>query len=478
VGTPTELFVDGLWRSAEHGEVFAVDDPATGDTLAEVADGTPADGLAALDAAVLAQPAWADTAPRERSELLRRTFEAVIARTDDLAELITLEMGKPLAEARAEVAYGAEFLRWYAEEAVRIDGRFSVAPNGDGRILTVRQPVGPCLFVTPWNFPLAMGTRKIGPALAAGCTSVVKPAAETPLTMLRFAAILAECGLPPGVVNVLTTTRPGPVTEPLIRDGRVRKLSFTGSTAVGRVLAEQAADQLLRVSMELGGNAPFIVFPDADLDAAVDGAVLAKMRNMGQSCVAANRFLVHHAVADDFAGALAHRLGRLRVGPGRDEGVDVGPLIDAPARSGIDDLVSDATGRGADVLTGGSVPDGPGWFYPPTVLHNVAPGSALWRQEIFGPVAPVTGFADEQEAVELANDTAYGLVAYLYTSEVSRAVRVAERLAVGMVGLNRGLVSNAAAPFGGVKHSGLGREGGPEGLHEYLSTKYVALDLR
>lgn len=475
--TPTQLWIAGRWRAAGDGQIFPVEDPATGKVLANVADGTPEDGEAALAAAADAQHDWAATPPRERAELLRRTFEVIAERAEELALLLTLEMGKPLVEARAEIAYGAEFLRWYAEEAVRIDGRFTMSPNGDGRILTMKQPVGPCLFITPWNFPLAMGTRKIGPALAAGCTVVIKPAQQTPLSMLMFGAILEECGLPPGVVNIVTTTSASAVMGPLIADPRARKLSFTGSTAVGRKLLGQAADQVLRVSMELGGNAPFVVFEDADLDQALDGAVVAKMRNMGESCIAANRFLVQDTIAEEFSDALAQRLRQLRVGRGTEEGVHVGPMIDETSRTGIHALVEDAQRRGARTLLGGEVPSGPGYFYSPTVLCDVPDDAELVGSEIFGPVAPVLTFTNEDEAVARANATEYGLVAYLFTRDVQRALRVTERLDVGMIGLNRGLISNAAAPFGGVKQSGLGREGGPEGLNEYLSDKYVAVNV-
>lgn len=474
---PKRLAIDGGWREATGGGTLAVEDPSTGEVLCEVADATPEDGAAALAAAHAAQPGWAATPPRERGEILRRTFEAVTARADEIALLITLEMGKPLAEARAEVAYGAEFIRWYAEEAVRVNGRYQTSPSGDGRILTVRKPIGPCLLITPWNFPLAMGTRKIAPALAAGCTTVVKPASQTPLTMLLLAEIMGECGVPDGVVNVITTSRSGAVMGPLISDPRARKLSFTGSTPVGQRLLAQAAEQVLRTSMELGGNAPFLVFADADLDAAVDGAVIAKMRNGGESCVAANRFLVAEEVAEAFAQRLAARLATMRVGRGTEDGVDVGPLIDEPAREGVHELVADAVGRGARALTGGHPVDGRGYFYAPTVLTDVPADADLLTTEIFGPVAPITTFTDEAEAVASANATEYGLAAYVYTRDLARALRTVEALEVGMVGLNRGIVSNAAAPFGGAKQSGLGREGGPEGLEEYLQTTYVAVDL-
>ena len=475
---PTGLFVGGTWRPAASGATLAVDDPATGKTLVEVANASPDDGRAALDAAVAAQPGFAALPPRERGEILRRAYELIMSRVDDLALLMTLEMGKPLAESKGEVAYAAEFFRWFAEEAVRIDGQYAVAPNGASRFLVMRQPVGVCLLVTPWNFPMAMGTRKIGPAVAAGCTMVIKPAQQTPLSMHALAAILAEAGLPDGVLNVVTTSSAGKVMEPLIRDGRARKLSFTGSTAVGRTLLEQAADKVLRTSMELGGNAPFVVFGDADLDAAVDGAMTAKMRNMGEACTAANRFLVHRSVADAFADRLAERMAALRVGRGTDDGVQVGPLVDAPSREKVVELVDDAVGHGATVRVGGDAVDGPGWFYRPTVLTGVPLDARLTKEEIFGPVAPISVFDTDDEAVAAANDTEFGLVSYLYTENLARALRVSEALESGMVGLNTGLVSNPAAPFGGIKQSGLGREGGSVGIDEYLETKYVALGLK
>ena len=474
---PTQLLVGGAWRGAARGETFAVLDPATGQTLTEVADATVEDGRAALDAAAAAQADWAATDPRKRSEILRRAFEMLTERADTFAMLMTLEMGKSLAEARGEVTYGAEFFRWFAEEAVRIHGRYAQAPSGGTRLVTMRQPVGPVFAITPWNFPLAMGTRKLGPAIAAGCTSVIKPAAETPLTTLALARLLEEAGLPAGVVNVVTTTRSGEVSEPIIRDPRLRKLTFTGSTPVGKKLVEQSSEQLLRTSMELGGNAPFVVFEDADLDRAVDGAMLAKMRNIGEACTAANRFLVHESVAGEFAARLAERMAALTVGRGTEEGVDVGPLITGQARDKVVDLVEDAVSAGATVLTGGEVPEGAGWFYPPTVLRDVPAQARLLREEIFGPVAPITTFATEEEAVRLANATEYGLVAYVFSEGASRVIRVAEALEFGMVGVNQGVVSNPAAPFGGVKQSGFGREGGLEGIEEYLETKYVGLAL-
>ena len=470
-----DLFIGGRWRASGDAARFDVLDPADGSVITDVADGTPADATAALDAAVAAQPGWAATPPRERGEILRRAFELITERSDGLAALMSLEMGKTVAEAAGEVTYGADFFRWFSEEAVRIHGLWMQAPAGGTRILTMKKPVGPCLFVTPWNFPLAMGTRKIGPAVAAGCTMVLKPAAQTPLTMLALAAIMAEAGLPDGVLNVVPTTRDADLSSTLQADDRLRKVSFTGSTAVGRVLVEQSAPGLQRVSMELGGNAPFVVFDDADLDAAVDGAMVAKMRNMGEACTSANRFLVHEAVAEQFADKLAARMGALTVGRGQDEGVDVGPLIDADAVESVTALVDGAVADGARVVTGGSAREGAGHFFEPTVLLDVAPGSAINREEIFGPVAPITTFTTEQEAVERANDTEYGLSSYVYTRDLGRSIRMAEQLDYGMVGLNTGLVSNAAAPFGGVKASGFGREGGFEGIEEYLETTYVSL---
>jgi succinate-semialdehyde dehydrogenase/glutarate-semialdehyde dehydrogenase len=386
-------------------------------------------------------------------------------------------MGKPLKESKGEIAYAAEFFRWFSEEAVRINGRWTIAPNGVNRLLTMKQPVGPCLFVTPWNFPMAMGTRKIGPAVAAGCTIVIKPASQTPLSMLALAGILTEAGLPGGVLNVITTKRTSKVIEPMIRDQRLRKLSFTGSTATGRMLAEQATEQLLRVSMELGGNAPFLIFGDADLDAAVEGAMVAKMRNMGEACVAANRFIVHESVAGEFTERLTERMASLVVGRGTEDGVDVGPLIDGTQRSKVGELVGEAVSNGAKVLTGGEPVDGPGYFFTPTVMSSVPPTSRLVSEEIFGPVAPVTTFSSEEEATRMANDTEFGLIAYLFTRDLGRAIKVSEGLQTGMVGLNSGLISNAAAPFGGVKHSGYGREGGAEGIEEYLETKYIGIGL-
>ncbi|MCL2769438.1 MAG: NAD-dependent succinate-semialdehyde dehydrogenase [Solirubrobacterales bacterium] len=474
---PTELLIGGEWRAASGGGTFAVEDPATQETLLEVADAQPADALAALDAASGAQESWAACAPRERGEILRRTHEALVARTDALALIMTLEMGKSLAESRGEIAYAAEFFRWFSEEAVRVHGRYMVNTTGAGRILTMRQPVGPCVFVTPWNFPTAMGARKIAPAVAAGCTIVVKPAQQTPLSMLVLARVMEEAGLPGGVLNVITTQRAGAVVAPLLSDPRTRKLSFTGSTEVGRALMRQAAERVLRVSMELGGNAPFIVFDDADLDAAVEGALLAKMRNVGEACTAANRFHVAQPIAGEFARRLTERMRALRVGRGTEPTTEVGPLIDAPQRAKVAELVDDARARGAALLLGGEALDGRGYFYAPTVLQSVPPGARMLSEEVFGPVAPIVSFSTEEEAVAAANRTEYGLVAYLYTRDLERALRVAERIESGMVGLNQGMVSNPAAPFGGVKQSGFGREGGFEGIDEYLQTKYVAVAL-
>jgi succinate-semialdehyde dehydrogenase/glutarate-semialdehyde dehydrogenase len=469
------LLIGGTWREAEGDARLDVIDPADGSVLTDVADASLADAVEALDAAVDAQAAWATTPPRERGEILRTAFGLVTDRADQFAHLMSLEMGKTVAEARGEVGYGAEFFRWYAEEAVRIHGRWMQAPAGGSRLLTIKKPVGPCLFITPWNFPLAMGTRKIGPAIAAGCTMVVKPASQTPLTMLALAAVLEEAGLPPGVLNVVTTSNTGEFSQALQSDDRLRKVSFTGSTGVGKVLVRQSADQLQRLSMELGGNAPFLVFEDADVDAAVDGAMVAKMRNMGEACTAANRFLVHRSVAQEFAEKLGKRMGGLTLGRGQDDGVDVGPLIDEKAVESVTQLVTDAIHDGATVVCGGQAPDGPGYFYPPTVLLDVPADSAINTEEIFGPVAPITAFDSEDDAIRQANDTQYGLASYAYTRDLSRTIRLAESLEFGMVGINTGLISNPAAPFGGVKQSGFGREGGFEGIEEYLETTYVAL---
>jgi succinate-semialdehyde dehydrogenase / glutarate-semialdehyde dehydrogenase len=474
---PKQLFVGGEWRDAAGGGTIVIEDPATGEALCEVADAQPEDAMGALDAACTAQAEWAGVAPRDRGEILRRAFEELIDRADELALLMTLEMGKTVKESKAEITYAAEFLRWFSEEAVRIDGRYAVAGNGAGRLLTMKQPVGPCLLITPWNFPMAMGTRKVGPAVAAGCTMVIKPAKLTPLSMLALADIMDRAGLPPGVLNVIPAKSAGATTGPLIEDGRLRKLSFTGSTAVGKKLIEQSAQNVLKTSMELGGNAPFLVFEDADLDAAVEGALLAKMRNIGEACTAANRFHVAAPLQHDFASRLADKLAALKLGRGTEDDVDVGPLVDADTRDKVSELVEDAVGKGAKVLVGGSRVEGAGYFYEPTVLEGVAPGARLLKEEIFGPVAPVTSFDSEEDAIAAANDTEYGLVAYVFTSDLKRALRVCEGLETGMIGLNQGMVSNAAAPFGGVKQSGIGREGGYEGIDEYLETKYVAVNL-
>lgn len=472
---PTGLLINGQWLPAASGKTFDVEDPSTGKVLMSISDAGVEDGAAALDAAVAAQTSWGRTAPRERGEILRRAFELVTARAEDFALLMTLEMGKPLAEARGEVAYGAEFLRWFSEEAVRVSGRYSAAPDGKNRILVQKKPVGPCLLITPWNFPLAMATRKIAPAVAAGCTMVLKPANLTPLTSLLFAQVMQEAGLPAGVLNVIQTSTAGAVTGPLIKDDRLRKISFTGSTAVGQALMREAADKVLRSSMELGGNAPFVVFEDADLDKAVEGAVAAKMRNMGEACTAANRFIVHDSIADAFADKFAAKISALNTARGTEPDSTVGPLIDGKARNGVHALVSDAVANGAIAVTGGAPVDGPGYFYQPTVLKNVSADARILKEEIFGPVAPIITFKSEDEAIKLANNTEYGLVAYVYTRDLNRGLRVSERIETGMLGLNAGVISNAAAPFGGVKQSGLGREGGFEGIEEYLTTQYVGI---
>ncbi|MFF2113906.1 NAD-dependent succinate-semialdehyde dehydrogenase [Rhodococcus koreensis] len=472
---PTQLWLGGQQTSASSGATLPVRDPATGDILTYVADADRGDGLRALDLAAGAQKEWAATAPRVRGEILRTAFDLLTQRSEDFAQIMTLEMGKALAESRGEVAYGAEFLRWFSEEAVRLSGRYAGAPAGNGRILVTKEPVGPVLAITPWNFPLAMGTRKIGPALAAGCTVIVKPSEETPLTMLLLGQLFADAGLPPGVLSILPTSNAAALTGPLIDDPRLRKLTFTGSTAVGKLLVRNSADQLLRTSMELGGNAPFVVFDDADIDAAVDGAMAAKMRNGGQACTAANRFHVARSVIDEFTDKLTARIVALRLGPGTDPDTQIGPLINADQRDIVADLVRDAVDRGARLRTGGEAPDGPGYFYSPTVLDRVPRDARLLREEIFGPVAAVIGFDTEQEGIDAANDTEYGLAAYFYTRDLDRVLRVSGALHTGMVGVNRGIISDAAAPFGGVKHSGFGREGGTEGIEEYLDTKYVAL---
>lgn len=470
---PDGLLIGGRWRSAAAGATLTVEDPATGKTIKTIADAGPEDGAAALDAAVDAAAEWAATPARVRGEILRRAFDLLQERREEVALLMTLEMGKPLAEARGEVTYGGEFLRWFSEEAVRVTGRYGPNPEGTGRIIVSQHPVGPCFLITPWNFPLAMATRKIAPALAAGCTVVVKPAALTPLTTLYFAQLLQDAGLPDGVVNVITTSSSGAVSGPIIADPRLRKLSFTGSTPVGQKLLEQAAPGVLRTSMELGGNAPFVIFEDADLDEAVKGALAAKFRNIGQACTAANRFIVHSSVADEFARRVTAAVNDFVIGRGTESGVTIGPLVDDNAVAKAEALVQDAVARGAQLATGGSRLDGAGSFFEPTVLTGVTPGSDILREEIFGPVLAIATFETEDEAVALANDTEYGLVSYVYTESLSRGQRMIERLETGMMGLNVGVVSNAAAPFGGWKMSGLGREGGAEGIHEYLQTKYT-----
>jgi succinate-semialdehyde dehydrogenase/glutarate-semialdehyde dehydrogenase len=474
---PKQLFIAGTWRDAKTGSTFGVDDPATGEVLCPVADAGPDDAAAAAAAAAAAQGVWSEVPARQRGEMLRAAFDRLTERADELALLLTLEMGKPLCEAKTEIAYSADFFRWFSEEAVRLPGRYAHSPDGTARFLTGSRPVGPCLLITPWNFPMAMAARKIAPALAAGCTVVLKPAHQTPLSALALSAVLEEVGLPAGVLNVVTTTAPGEVVEPLLRRPEIRKLSFTGSTATGRRLMAAAAENLLRISLELGGNAPFLVFDDADLDEAVEGAMVAKLRNGGQACTAANRFLVAEPVAEEFTARLADRMGRVTIGPGTEPGVALGPLIEERARAKVTALVADAVDAGAKALVGGRPADGPGWFFPPTVLTAVPAGAAVLHDEIFGPVAPITSFRSEDEAVAAANATSYGLVSYLYTNDLRRALRVAERLETGMVGLNQGLVSNAAAPFGGVKHSGFGREGGPDGIAEYLETQYLAVSV-
>jgi succinate-semialdehyde dehydrogenase/glutarate-semialdehyde dehydrogenase len=470
---PRALFIGGQWRPAENDQTLDVHDPATGEVIASIASASASDGTAAMDAAADAFPAWAATPARVRGEILRRAFDLLQERKEDFALLMTLEMGKPLAEARGEVAYGGEFLRWFSEEAPRIQGRYGANPEGTGRMIVSQHPVGPCFLITPWNFPLAMATRKIAPALAAGCTVVVKPAGLTPLTTLLFARLLEDAGVPAGVVNVVTTSASGPLSEAIIRDPRLRKLSFTGSTPVGQKLLQQAASGVLRTSMELGGNAPFVVFDDADLDKAVNGAIAAKFRNIGQACTAANRFVVHRSIAEEFARRVTERVQSFRIGRGTEDGVTIGPLIDQKAVDKATALVGDAVTRGATLRTGGSPVEGEGTFYEPTVLSDVPPESDILREEIFGPVLTIVPFDDEDDAVRIANSTEYGLVSYVYTENLARGQRMIERLETGMMGLNVGVVSNAAAPFGGWKFSGLGREGGAEGIHEYLQTKYT-----
>jgi succinate-semialdehyde dehydrogenase/glutarate-semialdehyde dehydrogenase len=474
---PRKLYIGGEWRDATGAATLHVIDPATEEPLAEVADATPEDAMTALDAAVDKQAEWGASPPNDRAGILWHAFELMVERADELALLMTLEMGKPVAESKAEIIYAADFFRWFSGEALRIDGNYKQFANGTSRVLVMKQPVGPSLMITPWNFPMAMGTRKVGPALAAGCTCVIKPAQQTPLSMLAMAQILEEVGLPGGVLNIVTTSSSGPTTGPLIADDRLRKLSFTGSTEVGRKLIEASAQNVLKTSMELGGNAPFLIFDDADLDAAVDGALLAKMRNIGEACTSANRFHVAEPIREEFERRLGDRMGSLKIGRGTEEDVKVGPLIDEPSREKVADLVQDALDKGATRVVGGEIPDGRGYFYAPTVLGGVPDDARLLREEIFGPVAPVTGFESEGDAIARANDTEYGLVAYVFTRDIKRALRVCEGLETGMAGLNQGMVSNAGAPFGGVKQSGIGREGGKEGLEEFLETKYVAVNL-
>ena len=470
---PTGLWIGGEERPAT--STYDVLDPSNDEVLIKVGNATAADAIAALDAACAVQAEWAATPPRERGEILRSVFETIIERTDELAALMTLEMGKVFAESQGEVKYGAEFFRWFAEEAVRIGGRYTQAPAGTGRIVVTKQAVGPCYAITPWNFPLAMGTRKIGPALAAGCTMIVKPAQETPLSMLMLAKLIDDAGLPKGVLSVLPTKQPREVTTALIDDGRLRKLTFTGSTGVGKALVKQSADALLRTSMELGGNAPFVVFDDADVDAAVEGAMLAKMRNGGEACTAANRLHVSNALIDEFTDKFVKRMGEVTLGNGLDPGAKLGPLVNAKQVASVQELVDDAVEKGATVALGGQAPGGPGCFYPATVLTDVPPDARILKEEVFGPVAPIIGFDTEEQGIAAANDTEYGLASYIFTEALDRALRVAEALESGMVGVNRGVISDPAAPFGGVKESGFGREGGYEGIEEYLDTKYIAL---
>ncbi|QPC91529.1 NAD-dependent succinate-semialdehyde dehydrogenase [Mesorhizobium sp. INR15] len=470
------LYIDGRWRSSSDGRLIDVVDPSSGAVIAAVPDATLEDAAAAVEAAAKAAKGWRETAPRKRSEILRRCFELMVERSETLAMLISLENGKALRDARGEVAYAAEFFRWNAEEAVRITGEFGTAPSGTNRIVVDYEPIGICVLITPWNFPAAMATRKIAPALAAGCTVILKPASETPLTAYALAALYSEAGVPPGVVNVVTTTNPGPLASAMLADPRVRKLSFTGSTGVGRTLLGEAAKHVISCSMELGGNAPFVVFDDADLDAALDGAMIAKMRNAGEACTAANRFYVQAGIHDAFADGLRKRMAALNVGAGTNAETECGPMITRKAVEKIDRLVKDAVERGARVLCGGSISEEDGFFYPPTVLSEVPRDADMAHEEIFGPVAPITRFETEAEAITYANDTEYGLAAYIYTRDVGRGMRVASGIEAGMIGLNRGLMSDPAAPFGGVKQSGLGREGGQHhGIAEFMEAKYIAV---
>lgn len=472
------LYIGGRWQPSSDGRVIEVIDPSTEAVIAAVPDATLADAALAVDAAAEAAAGWRETPPRRRSEILRRCFELMTERADTLAALISLENGKALRDARGEVAYAAEFFRWNAEEAVRISGEFGLAPSGTNRIVVDYQPIGICVLITPWNFPAAMATRKIAPALAAGCTVILKPASETPLTAYALAALYEEAGVPPGVVNVLTTSSPGPVTAAMLADPRVRKLSFTGSTGIGRVLLAEAAKHVISCSMELGGNAPFVVFDDADLEAALDGAMVAKMRNAGEACTAANRLYVQAGIHDAFADGLRKRMAALQVGPGTDSETECGPMITRKAVDKIDRLVQDAVARGAKVLCGGAIPEGKGYFYPPTVLRDVSPDAVMAHEEIFGPVAPLLRFDSEAEVIAKANDTEYGLAAYIYTRDLARGMRVASKIESGMIALNRGLMSDPAAPFGGVKQSGLGREGGQKhGVAEFMEAKYIAVTI-
>lgn len=472
---PTQLLIGGEWRDSTSGETFDVENPATGEKLATLASANSEDATAALDAACAVQDQWARTTPRERAEILRRAFELVQERADDFATLMTLEMGKPFAESKGEVTYGGEFLRWFSEEAVRDYGRTATVPEGTLRMITRRKPVGPCLLITPWNFPLAMATRKVAPAVAAGCTMVLKPAKLTPLTAQYFAQTMLDAGLPKGVLNVVSGKSASAISEPLLADARLRKLSFTGSTPVGKTLLKGAADNVLRTSMELGGNAPFIVFEDADIDQAVKGAMGAKMRNIGEACTAANRFLVHESVAEEFSEKLVAEFKKLKLGNGMDEGVTCGPLIEPKALDSVSGLVDDAAEKGATILTGGKRAGGDGYFYEPTVISNVSRETRVSQEEIFGPVAPIITFSTEEEALEIANDTEYGLASYVFTEDSDRLWRVADGLEFGLMGFNAGVISNAAAPFGGVKQSGLGREGGAEGIAEYTTVQYLGI---
>jgi succinate-semialdehyde dehydrogenase/glutarate-semialdehyde dehydrogenase len=472
---PTDLWIGGRWHKASDNQRFDVIDPATEKTIASVASASVEDAKAAVDAASGAFPAWAGKKPRERAEILRKSFELIMRDAERLAKLITIENGKALSDSRGEVAYAAEFFRWFAEEAVRNIGDLYRAPASGARIVVEHRPAGVAVLITPWNFPAAMATRKIAPALAAGCTVVLKPASDTPLTMLALMPILEEAGVPAGVVNVIPSRRSGPVVETMLHDMRVRVLSFTGSTETGRKLLHTAADNIVKPAMELGGNAPFIVFEDADIDAAVEGAMIAKMRNMGEACTAANRFYVHEKVHDEFAKKLTAKMSAMKMGNGLDDGVSLGPLVNADTRDKVKTLVDDAVGKGAKILTGGKAPNGQGFFYPATVLTDVPDDAKMLREEIFGPVAPLQKFRSDDEAVHKANDTEYGLVAYLYTRDLDRGMKVSEKLEFGMVGLNRGLVSDPAAPFGGMKQSGIGREGAHQGLMEFLETQYISV---